>query len=215
MASRIPIEHRDHIIALYRAGQSLGQIATAFGLTPNAIAYHLHSADVRRRPPGPPPVPPTELADCIRRYTAGESLTQIGVAVHRTAGAILYRLRRAGVPRRARSAWRRGPENPHWRGGRAMTRTGYVRLSRDGQRVLEHRVVAERTLGRPLLADEIVHHLNGIRHDNRPDNLTVIRREGHETWTYVRSLQRRIRELEAIIQKSFSQPLQARDPARK
>jgi ribosomal protein L34 len=49
----------------------------------------------------------------------------------------------------------------------------------DGRKVLEHRWVMEQVLGRPLLADEQVHHKNHNRLDNRPENLEVVTSAEH------------------------------------
>jgi hypothetical protein len=73
----------------------------------------------------------------------------------------------------ARKGTRRGPEHPSWKGGRHIHPDGYVMVRREGRYALEHRVVMEAAVGRPLRDDETVHHLNGDRADNRLENLEL------------------------------------------
>jgi hypothetical protein len=87
----------------------------------------------------------------------------------------------------ARQCQPQGEKSSKWRGGRYIDRFGYVCvLRRDHPDALkpnfyikEHRLVAEQMLGRRLTKNEVIHHLNGIKSDNRPENLVVTSQAKH------------------------------------
>ena len=79
-----------------------------------------------------------------------------------------------------------GENNYHWSGGRKKHSGGYILVyapdhpyrDRNGF-VLEHRLVMERHVGRILSDDEIVHHKNEDKSDNRLENLQIMTRAEH------------------------------------
>jgi hypothetical protein len=62
--------------------------------------------------------------------------------------------------------------------GKGLSTHGYVYVRVDGKKILQHRLVVEQMIGRKLESWERVHHKNGDRTDNRPENLELWSIEG-------------------------------------
>lgn len=103
----------------------------------------------------------------------------------------------------------KGKLHHSWKGGRTITSQGYILIRvpnhpraqwHNGVKayVFEHILVWEQTNNRSLPNGWIVHHLNGIKSDNRPENLLGMPKSGHSPHMLLRQVQARVRELEAV-----------------
>jgi len=98
-----------------------------------------------------------------------------------------------------------GERNPAWKGGVQTANRGYVKIRIVGHPtadesgyILEHRYVMEQTLGRSLGPGEHVHHKNGKRNDNRPENL--------ELWTVEHKDPGGVRVSDLFLDQLLAQP---------
>ena len=70
-----------------------------------------------------------------------------------------------------------GPLSASWKGGRRINPQGYIDIinsSGHGKHRVEHRMIVERVMGKPLPVSAKVHHVNTDRSDNRNCNLVVL-----------------------------------------
>lgn len=85
-----------------------------------------------------------------------------------------------------RKQWRLN-KSPSWKGGRTKTPEGYILLkmpthpfAKPTGYIYEHRFVMEKRLGRYLKNEEHIHHVNGVKNDNRIDNLVILSNTEHK-----------------------------------
>ncbi len=124
------------------------------------------------------------------------------------------RVRAAKLGSRNPNYGRTGELSLLWRGGRTYS-DGYVmvriephvpfhHMADKAHRIKEHRLFVAQQQGRCLLPWEIVHHRNGVRDDNRLENLELITdRKYHTidnlTQAYIARLQNKVAKLEGLI----------------
>lgn len=114
----------------------------------------------------------------VERKSPAEIAVEVNVAESTVIGALArYRIRKKEPLTRDPEAAKAQPRTRRKSGGYVEVWTPDHPYSKSGY-VAEHRLVAERELGRYLTAREVVHHINEQPADNRPENLMVFPNNG-------------------------------------
>jgi len=139
-------------------------------------------------------------------WDKGMNCNQIAKQFGTVPQAVLRAMKMFNIPRRSLSEVTSGEKHYAWKGGINKTSTGYIEVympkhhkaNKRGY-VKQHVLVWEQAHGRKLKDNEIIHHLNGIKSDNRPENLVAMSNNEHRLW--IPKLQMRIRELEKELKR--------------
>lgn len=137
----------------------------------------------------------------IQYWILGKTTHQMGKACETDNKRILYWMKKFGIKRKTPSEVRvghlvtqetrkkiseslKGKRSRNWKGGRYLDRYGYIMklcpahpCSDEKGYVKEHRLVIENFLKDFLEPKNVVHHRNGIKHDNRLSNLMLFKDE--------------------------------------
>lgn len=167
------IQHIEYIERRIEAGDSLRMIAESLSISHDCLSDNMKKVGMH--------VPTREeSAKNTWKNHKHPNIGEKGELSH------LYGKHQSKDAIEKRAAMCSGHNNYHWSGGRKMHSEGYVvcyhpehpHANKHGF-VMEHRYVMEQHIGRYLTDNEIVHHINGIKTDNRVENLMLMSRSEH------------------------------------
>lgn len=127
------------------------------------------------------------------QYAAAGSVQELARRVGKSYSTVRYHLQRNGIEilttgfKSPKSVTHFGQDANGWKGGTYYHSDGYIyEYAPDHPAaetakgyVLQHRLVMEDKLNRLLAPGELVHHINEVKDDNRPENLELHDRSSH------------------------------------
>ena len=99
----------------------------------------------------------------------------------------------------------RGKNSSQWKGGTKRTSSGRIKVycpehhrADGGGYVYRQILVWEKHKG-DIPKDFVIHHLNGIKDDDRIENLIMMPSSSHSPYIFLHEIQKRVRELEKLL----------------
>lgn len=140
---------------------------------------------------------------CNPRYKDQRNLCACGCGKYCSANSKYYR-----------GHYQVGKRNHNWNGGIKKHKKGYIyiKLSQDNpyypmvgknKYVFEHRYKVAKKIGRCLTEEEVVHHKNGIKNDNRLWNLLLCNKSEHDR--FLNKTTKSEEDLKKILQTALDQ----------
>ncbi len=169
-----------------------------------------------------------DKANIKKLYKEGKlSIKEIAKLLELDYGTVLYYMQTRGIPRRSQKEGRAlfdkknpnfftGENNPYWKPridnylDQCMDEFGYIyvyvpshhrALKSRGYYAPLHIIAWEQANHQLVSKGWMVHHLNGVKNDNRPCNLEAMLGKKHDR--LIPTLQKRIRELEVLLNKKL------------
>jgi DNA-binding CsgD family transcriptional regulator len=116
-----------------------------------------------------------------RMHSDGKTIAEIAASHGCSTHPVKMALQRLNLSRAAkpRPGVLDGDKNPAWNGGRRQRSDGYIEVWTPTGVRLEHQVVMEQKIGRPLASGEVVHHIDENKSNNTPENLALTTQSEH------------------------------------